>query len=138
MKPAWRFTWESNWIHAPMAWWVHRPVDGQPGVFDPPVPPAVPHRGHAWLRVDCGGHEWVFSAPAQLDHAIEVLSRVPLPTSRALSAARGGGAGPNGHWLSRLPAAVKSPRERTRHVQALRAVRGALQAAGGGWPPREA
>lgn len=31
--------------------------------------------------------------------------------------------GPNGHWLSRLPAALKSPRVRARLVLALRGIR---------------
>jgi hypothetical protein len=59
----------------------------------------------------------------QLDHVIDVLSRKPLPTSRQLSLRRGARFGPNGHWLSRLPAELKAPRKRAKLVQVLRAVR---------------
>jgi hypothetical protein len=84
-----------------------------------------------------------FSAPAQLDEAVRVLSMTPLPTTRRLSQARqalspGAAAtpratrerarvahGPNSHWLSRLPAALKSTKGRLRVVAALRDARAA-------------
>lgn len=113
------FSFVSHWQHAPLAYWVHVP-DGAGG-FMPPAPQPIPHRGYALLHVRCGAHELVFSSAAQLAHGIEVLARKPLPTTRQLSALRGSGAGPNGHWLSRLPAKLKAPRERAVMVDALRA-----------------
>lgn len=86
----------------------------------PPAPVAIPHRGFPALRIEAGEHELVFTSPAQLAHCIEVLSTRPLPTSRQLSLKRGTTAGPNGHWLSRLPASLKSPRGREQLVEMLR------------------
>ncbi|MDM0036803.1 hypothetical protein QTI33_32035 [Variovorax sp. J22P271] len=113
------FTFESDWRTAPMAYWVHVPDTS--GAWVPPAPVAIPHRGFPALRVEAGEHELVFSSPAQVAHCIEVLSTRPLPTSRQLSLKRGTTAGPNGHWLSRLPAALKSPRRREQLVELLRA-----------------
>jgi len=45
---------------------------------------------------------------------------VPLPTTRRLSALRGEALGPNSHWLSRLPASIKSPKARVRLVKVLK------------------
>ena len=72
-----------------------------------------------------------FSAPAQLDHFIEVLASKPLPTSRQLSSRRGLPVGPNGHWLSRLPARLKATRKRAKLVHALQSLRAILPSP---WP----
>lgn len=74
------------------------------------------------LWVDLKECELQFSSPAQLEHCIQVLAAKPLPTTRQLSAKRGASVGPNGHWLSRLPARLKSPRRRERVVETLRSV----------------
>ena len=118
-----RFTYEPDWRTAPMAYWVHGPSATTPGEFLPPAPPIVPHAGYCFLRYEFGEHELIFSSPAQLQHFIDVLSKSPLPTSRLLSAARGGSVGPNGHWLSRLPAELKSPKTRSVLVHYLKALR---------------
>lgn len=122
MHSRFRFTYETDWRHAPLAYWVHIPDPDNPAACDPPAPPHIPHHGYALLRVAYGPHELVFSSPEQLGHCIEVLARKPLPTSRALSARRGSGAGPNGHWLSRLPAALKRPATRSELVRLLKDV----------------
>lgn len=123
MSVEYHFAFEPHWWHAPLAFWVHVPVDAATGHFEPPAPSAIAHKGFAVLHVSFDRHELVFSSPEQLDHFIEVLAKKPLPTSRQLSARRGAAMGPNGHWLSRLPAALKTPRVRARLVQALRGVR---------------
>lgn len=123
MKVAFRFTFEKDWRTAPVAFWLHVPAPGTTSDFDPPAPRAVANLGYAFLRVEFESHELQFSALAQLDHFIEVLSRKPLPTSRQLSSRRGLPVGPNGHWLSRLPAELKSPRKREKLVHALRGIR---------------
>ena len=107
---------------APLAYCVHIPVSESSTEFIPPAPQLIPHEGFCFLRVELGEEELVFSSPAQLDHFVEVLAKKPLPTSRQLSAARGTGAGPNGHWLSRLPRELKSPSKRIMVVRHLRAV----------------
>lgn len=123
MKPTFRFTYEKDWRTAPVAFWVHVPIPGAVDACDPPAPVATPHLGYAFLRVEFESHELQFSDLAQLDHFIDVLSRKPLPTSRQLASRRGLPVGPNGHWLSRLPAELKSPRKRERLVQSLCIIR---------------
>jgi hypothetical protein len=123
MKATFRFTYEKDWRTAPVAFWVHVPVPGATNEYKPPAPKAVANLGYAFLRVVFEDCELQFSALAQLDHFIEVLSCKPLPTSRQLSSRRGLPVGPNGHWLSRLPAKLKSPRKREKLVHALRVIR---------------
>lgn len=122
MNSRFRFTYEKDWRSAPLAYWVHVQSPTDPTAFEPPAPLPVPHHGFVLLRVEYGVHELVFSSPEQLAHFIEVMAKKPLPTTRSLSAARGTGAGPNGHWLSRLPAALKSPAARLLLVRHLKAV----------------
>jgi hypothetical protein len=122
MTAAFHFTFESEWCNAPLAYWVHVPVAGG-GLFDPPAPRIISHKGYALLRIQFENHELQFSAPAQLIHFIDVLSTRPLPTSRQLSSRRCSDVGPNGHWLSRLPSELKSPRKREKLLQMLRVVR---------------
>lgn len=121
MTPSYRFTYEGHWCVFPMAFWVHTRVDGS-DEWTPPVPKEVPHKGFPVLRVDWGQHELQFSAPGQLAQFIEVLSTKPLPTSRILSARNNSPVGPNGHWLSRLPSELKSPRMREKLVVAMRRI----------------
>jgi hypothetical protein len=124
MASKFHITFEPDWRGAPGAFWVHVPVDGQSEAFAPPAPLPVPHKGFATLHVEFEAYDLLFSSSAQLEHYIEILSKSPLPTSRQLSAARGlTTAGPNQHWLSRLPATLKSPRSRQSLVKALIAAR---------------
>jgi hypothetical protein len=116
-----RFSFEENWLSAPMAYWVHIPTSEGANTFEPPAPLAIAKQGYPFLRFEYDIHELIFSSPAQLNHMIEVLSTKPLPSSARLSAGRQ--AGPNGHWLSRLPAELKSPKGREQLVKHLKAVR---------------
>ncbi|MGS5084967.1 hypothetical protein ACVC7V_00505 [Hydrogenophaga sp. A37] len=122
MNPSYRFTFEDNWEVFPMAFWVHTRADDGSNEWSPPVPMEVQHKGFPVLRVDWGQHELQFSAPGQLAHFIDVLSTKPLPTSKILSARKNAPVGPNGHWLSRLPGDLKSPRTREKLVDAMRQV----------------
>lgn len=119
MSRKFHFTFEAHWRGAPGAFWVHVPVEGQPEAFAPSAPLAVPHKGFAMLHVAFEKYELLFSSSAQLEHYIEVLSKIALPTSRQLCAASGLTAGPNQHWLSRLPGELKSPKKRSSLVKAL-------------------
>lgn len=113
------FSYQDRWDAAPGAPWAHRPDPEHPGAFTPPAPHPVPHKGYWWLHVTFGEHVLLFSSAAQLAHYIDVLSQPAMPTTRALSAASGRLNGPNQHWLSRLPGALKSPRTRQRLVKVL-------------------
>lgn len=83
------------------------------------APMAVPHKGYAVLQVDLESYTLYFCSAAHLGHVISVLSMPRLPTSRQLSDAGGLATGPNQHWLSRLPAELKSPRKRPALVKEL-------------------
>nr|AAK28600.1 hypothetical protein [uncultured bacterium] len=77
--------------------------------------------GYPVLCIESCGMIFQFTSREQLDTCIKTLSTRPLPSSRRLAAIRGG-AGPNAHWLSRLPANVKSPKGRQQAIEDLSAV----------------
>jgi hypothetical protein len=114
----------SDWRNAPLAYWVH--VESPSGswygktTYEPAAPKPQGKKGYPYLIVEYGRETLEFSSREQLDHFVEVLSMSPLPTSRKLSALRGTTAGPNGHWLSRLPAALKRTKQRALLVRALK------------------
>ncbi len=113
-----------DWRDAPMAYWVHVPEGNVTSwrdaeAYNPPAPHRVPNKGYPVTCIEFDGIVLQFSSEAQLSDCIRVLSLKPLPTAKRLSAIRGSGAGPNGHWLSRLPAKLKSPKVRERLVRAL-------------------
>jgi hypothetical protein len=115
-----------DWKDAPLAYWVHR--EQPPGIwrrasnFEPAPPKPHGRNGYPFLIVEYGRETLEFSSREQLRHFIEVLSTSPLPTSRKLSSLRGTTLGPNRHWLSRLPAALKAPKRRAELVEALKAL----------------
>ena len=141
--PSFHFCYIADWRHLPMAYWVH--VRDEADTTSACVPPApTPHgrQGFPVLCVAFGKHELQFSSAPQLDEAIRVLAMKPLPSTRRLSLAREALAppappptnrtgreraraiaGPNSHWLSRLPASLKTTKARERVVAGLRAVR---------------
>ena len=112
-----------DWKDAPMSYWVHRELDSaawrDAHAFDPPSPRPIGRSGFVFLCVDVSRETLVFSSPQQLQTFISIMSAHPLPSSRRLSALRGTGAGPNSHWLSRLPAKLKSPKVRGQLVKGL-------------------
>lgn len=125
------FTMEPDWRAAPMAFWVHIPEAA--GLCAPPAPMHIPHQGYAFLHVEVEDVDLQFSAMPQLEQFIDVIDRKLLPTARYLSLQRGGSVGPNGHWLSRLPARLKSPKRRALLAQELQAIRQYLVASGCSW-----
>ena len=133
MPPNFYFTLEPDWRTAPLAFWVHVPAERSATEYDPPAPAAVLHKGFMFLHVDAAGVDLQFSSLAQLNHFIEVMEAKLLPTSRQLSRKRELPVGPNSHWLSRLPANLKTPKERARLVGKLRAVREQLFPLGDSW-----
>lgn len=123
MQGRFHFSFQDDWQDAPGAHWVHLPDPAHPDTFTPPAPNALPHQGFVFLHVAFGSHVLLFSSAAQLDHYIDVLSNTALPTSRQLSEASGRLNGPNQHWLSRLPGALKSPKTRQQLVKVLQQAR---------------
>lgn len=119
-----------DWRYAPMAYWVHVQLGDiewrASESYDPPAPRAEGSQGYPVLCVESQGFVLRFSSSAQLAQCMDILARKPLPTSRRLSAIRGGVHGPNSHWLSRLPGYIKSPKVRHRVVEDLRSVISAM------------
>ena len=117
------FEYEEDWRSSPMAFWVHVEQDGKHwrdlAQYAPPSPRPVVHKGYPVLCVEFEDVVLRFSSQEQVHEFIRVLSLKPLPTSRRLSEVRDTGAGPNSHWLSRLPARLKSPKVRSRVVEGL-------------------
>jgi hypothetical protein len=111
-----------------MTFWVHIPVyEGSrkhPVRYEPPMPKPVPGRGWPLFLVEQDGFTFRFSSLAELDVCVATLSQKLLPTTRRLSEIDGRGAGPNGHWLSRLPKGTKSWRYREKAVRSLLTARG--------------
>lgn len=106
-----------------MTFWVHIEADGKAWYaaekFDPPAPKPVPGRGWPVYFVEFDGFTFRFASLAELAVCVAILSRKVLPTTRQLSAERGTTAGPNSHWLSRMPKGTKSWRYRERAVRYL-------------------
>ena len=113
----------ADWRTAPMAYWVHVEREGGPWrkatEFTPPAPSRHGRKAFPVLCVESSGFVFRFSSNEQLAECVRTLSRKPLPTTRQLSASRHGSAGPNSHWLSRLPGRIKSPKTRINVVQQL-------------------
>jgi hypothetical protein len=126
MKKHW-IEYRESWAREPMTFWVHIEADGRPWYkaeeFDPPAPKPVPGRGWPVYFVEFDGFTFRFASLAELDVCAATLSRKVLPTTRRLSAERGASAGPNGHWLSRMPKGTKSWRYREKAVRYLLEVR---------------
>lgn len=110
-----------DWRTIPGAYWVHIPVPEHEGEYFPPAPHEVPGKGYAILQVPFGAHLLEFCSAAHVQHYIDILSMKLLPTTTQLSQQRGSGAGPNGHWLSRLPAELKPYGKRVLLVKKLEA-----------------
>ena len=110
---------------SPISYWVHHGVGEEETAysnctkFDPPFPNKDPIMGYPYLLVQVLGFELEFSSSLELDHCIEVLSQKNMATTNQLSNIRGTGAGPNTHWLSRLPSELKSWVKREKIVAAL-------------------
>ena len=111
-----------------MSYWVHVEADGRSWqdatAFEPPLPGPEPGRGFARYFVEIEARQLVFASLAELEECVRVLGIKPLPTSTQLSRARhanrrGPAPGPNSHWLSRLPAHLKSGRKRERVLKYL-------------------
>lgn len=112
----------ADWRVAPMAYWAHVQKGEEPWyratAFEPAAPSPDGKLGYPVLCVESCGMTFQFTSRAQLEACIKTLSSKPLPSTRRLTALRGG-AGPNGHWLSRLPANVKSPKGRQQAIADL-------------------
>ena len=119
MKKHW-IEFVEDWQPGPMTYWVHVEADSRPRhksrKFDPPIPSAVAGKGFARFFVEFDGCTFEFASLDELRVCISTLGKKLLPTTIRLSQDRGGGMGPNSHWLSRLPPKTKPWRYRERAV----------------------
>ncbi len=122
MKKHW-IEYADRWRPGPMSYWVHVETDGRPwhaaSQFAPPLPGPVAGKGYARFFVEFDGCTFEFASLDELRVCISTLGQKLLPTTIRLSQQRGGGMGPNSHWLSRLPAKAKPWRYRRRAVAYL-------------------
>jgi hypothetical protein len=121
----WRTEFTSVFKASPMTFWVHD--GGGNAARAVPKPHPVPGLGFARYLVEFDGVQFEFSSTDELRECLRVLSQRNLPTTVRLS--DHSLAGPNGHWLSRLPAQAKPWRYRERLVPYLTDVLDQLAAA---------
>ena len=130
MKRCW-IEYTEEFSASPMTYWVHKGSGGEhwreADEVVPPMPRPVPGRGFALMHVEYSGFTFTFASLDELDVCLDVLSKKNLPTSSQLSAERGTGAGPNGHWISRLPARVTPWKYRAGATAYLREARRVLE-----------
>lgn len=116
----WRIEFSHHYKPSPLSFWVHRHLDSdvwqQASQFEPGLPQAVPLKGYPVLWVDALGIELRFSSIAEVEHFLEVIRLKNMPTPLQLSQRRDAPYGPNGHWLSRLPAKLKPYRKREKII----------------------
>lgn len=121
----WRIEFTPQYTETPLSFWVHRNMDhdvwGYAKIFDPTLPKPVPCKGYPLLIVHALGHELKFASVAEVDHFLAVIGQKNLPTSSKLSRQRTPNYGPNRHWLSRLPSAMKPWSKRSQLIPILEA-----------------
>ncbi|WP_432459287.1 hypothetical protein [Agarivorans sp. QJM3NY_25] len=107
----WRIEYRVEYTPSPLSFWVHKHLDSEvwsnATKFDPPLPRSIPCKGFPVLVINALGVELEFSSIEEAEHFLDIISKKNMPTSLQLSNLRGGSYGPNGHWLSRLPARLK-------------------------------
>ncbi|MDD5393190.1 MAG: hypothetical protein PHE17_09245 [Thiothrix sp.] len=117
-------TFSTLYPETPLTFWVHVPkVKGAAfdvNNYEPPLSRLVGGKGFPVLRLYFLGIELRFSSLHEISHFTDVLDQKNLPTSISLSLKRNAGVGPNGHWLSRLPAKLKPWKQRVKLVQLLK------------------
>ena len=110
----------------PMTCWVHRVAANGQGwyeatEFEPPREPRVVGKGYPVFHIEVDGFTFQFSSRAEIEECMRVLEQRHMPRSLDLANARDGAIGLNKHWLSRLPAHVKSWKYRQKATAYFRA-----------------
>lgn len=118
-----------------MGVWVHRPSGdfdsfvaalAADAEFDPPLPRRHP-QGYPLFRVEVDGFVFEFASLAEMRTCIAAFEARILPRTRADD-----GRWSNRHWVSRLPARVKSWRYRAKAAAYLRRALAAFEEDGVG------
>ena len=110
-----------TWQNAPMAYWVHREIDGMPWYqakqFDPPAPEKNIQGKYRIYNIEIDGFVFIFSSIYQFNELIKIFSKKIFPSTIRLSKERTDKYGPNSHWLARLPGNVKNWEYRQKAVK---------------------
>ncbi len=105
---------------SPLSFWVHVGCDNEIWInetqYEPVLPKAIFAKGFPVLVVDALGHELQFNSIQEVEHFLEVVKQKHMPTSTQLASKKIKSKGPNSHWLSRLPAKLKSWRNRQKYI----------------------
>lgn len=119
----WRIEYSPEYEPSPLSFWVHKHLDSEvwsyAKKFEPELPSSIPGKGYPRLVVDALGIELRFSSVEEVKHFLEVVRQKNMPTSAQLSQKREASYGPNGHWLSRLPAKLKPWSKREKYIKAV-------------------
>ncbi|MCF6221839.1 MAG: hypothetical protein L3J65_12070 [Robiginitomaculum sp.] len=124
----WNLIYHSKLTRSPLSYWVHIPLDASKNIycaeldwmdFKPPFLRRIPVKGYPYLIIRVTGFNIEFASLVEVQHCLDILSQKNMPTTMALSKKRATGVGPNGHWLSRWPANLKSWSKRQKIVAAL-------------------
>lgn len=132
----WNFKYQKTRKFTPLSYWVHKGVNEQENGwtwckdFTPSFPKRHPVKGYPYLTVTVHATVLEFASMKELDHFVDVLSRKNLPTTIFLSKQRGSSAGPNRHWLSRLPSKLKPWSKREKIISVLSKVRADMEKKG--------
>ncbi len=73
------------------------------------------------LVVTVFGIELRFASVEEAEHFLNIIGQKNMPTTLKLSRERTNGYGPNGHWLSRLPAGIKAWSKRQKLIPIVEA-----------------
>ncbi len=116
----WRIEYNPEYTETPLSFWVHKHLDHEVWIyaneFEPALPKAIACKGYPMLIVSMLGVELKFASVAEVEHFLTVISQKNMPTTQHLTRKRSSHFGPNRHWLSRLPSAIKPWTKRGRII----------------------
>ncbi len=119
-----RIKYTEEYTPSPLSYWVHEHLDSdswhEASEYEPALPKAIPCKGFPVLLIEGLGVELQFSSIEEVHHFLEIISQKNMPTSLQLSQKRNTTYGPNGHWLSRLPAKLKSWNKREKLIPLIK------------------
>jgi len=123
----WRIEYRAEYTPTPMSFWVHKHLGSEvwadADAYEPSLPKPIPGRGFPILFVAVAEVELQFASMEEVDHFLSVVRQKNMPSTIALSRQRGANHGPNAHWLSRLPARLKSWSRREKLIPLIQRAR---------------
>jgi len=119
----WRIEFTEEYKPSPLSFWVHKHLDNEvwphAKQYEPALPTGIPTKGFPRLIVDALGVELDFASVEEVEHFLDIVSQKNMPASTQLSQKREVTYGPNGHWLSSLPAKLKPWSKREKYIKTV-------------------